>query len=90
MKFYLVKLLTNTAGQDGSSVDVYDSLEKAQVAYHNILASFHNAEDVLYAVVEILNENGDSQIKEIVDHRPEPEPEPEPETEPTRSSILPD
>lgn len=79
MKFYLVKLLTNTAGQDGSSVEVYDSLEKAQVAYHNILAAFHNAADVLYAVVEILNENGDSKTKEIVDHRPKPEPEPEPE-----------
>lgn len=90
MKYYLAKLLTNTAGQDGSTIDVYDSLEKAQVAYHNILAAYHNADDVLYAVVEILNEDGDSQIKEIVDHRPEPEPEPEPETEPTRSSILPD
>lgn len=82
MKFYLVKLLTNTEGQDASSVEVYDSLERAQVAYHNILAAFHNAEDVLYAVVEILNEYGDSQIKEIVDHRPEPEPEPEPEPTP--------
>lgn len=82
MKFYLVKLLTNTEGQDASSVEVYDSLERAQVAYHNILAAFHNAEDVLYAVVEILNGNGDSQIKEIVDHRPEPEPEPEPEPTP--------
>ena len=79
MKFYLVKLLTNTAGLDVSSIDVYDSLERAQVAYHNILAAFHNAADILYAVVEILNENGDSQIKEIVDHRPEPEPEPETE-----------
>ncbi|MBQ1574201.1 MAG: hypothetical protein IIZ78_24005 [Clostridiales bacterium] len=75
MKFYLVKLLTNTAGQDVPSVDVYGSLEQAQVAYHNILAAYHNAEDVLFAVVEILNEYGDSQIKEIVDHRP-PEPEP--------------
>ncbi len=83
MKYYLVKLLTNTAGQDGSSIAVYDSLEKAQVAYHNILAAYHNAEDVLYAVVEILNEIGDCQIKEIVDHRPEPEPpEPEPIPEP--------
>jgi len=90
MKFYLVKLLTNTAGQDGSNVAVYDSLVKAQVAYHQTLAAYHNADDVLYAVVEILDENGDSQIKEIVDHRPEPEPETEPETEPTRSSILPD
>lgn len=84
MKFYLVKLLTNTAGQDGSSVEVYDTLEGAQIAYHNNLAAFHNAKDVLYAVVEILNENGDSQIKEIVDHRPAPEPEPE------TSSIVPD
>lgn len=88
MKYYSVKLLTNTAGQDASSIAVYDSLVKAQVAYHQALAAYHNADDVLYAVVEILNENGDSQIKEIVDHRPEPEPEPE--TEPTRSSILPD
>ena len=90
MKFYLVKLLTNTAGQDGSSISVYPTLEKAQVAYHDTLKNYHNADDVLFAVVEILNENGDSQIKEIVDHRPEPEPETEPETEPTRSSILPD
>lgn len=90
MKYYLIKLLTNTAGDDGSTVSVFDSLEKAQVAYHQTLTAFHNADDVLYAVVEILDENGDSQIKEIVDHRPEPEPEPEPETEPTRSSILPD
>lgn len=84
MKYYLVKLLTNMAGQDGSSINVYDTLVKAQVAYHQILAAYHNADDVLYAVVEIFNEDGDSQIKEIVDHRPEPEPEPE------RSSILPD
>ena len=79
MKYYLIKLLTNASGQDGSSIAVYPTLEKAQVSYHSTLASFHNAADVLYAVVEILNETGDSQIKEIVDHRPEPEPEPEPE-----------
>ena len=90
MKFYLVKLLTNTQGQDAPSIAVYATLEKALVAYHNTLASFHNAADVLYAVVEILNENGTVENLEIVDHRPEPEPEPEPETEPTKSSILPD
>jgi hypothetical protein len=82
MKFYLVKLLTNIEEQDASSVAVYDSLEKAQVAYHQTLASFHNAEDVLYSVVEILKANGDSVIKEIVDHRPKPEPQPEPQPEP--------
>lgn len=84
MKFYLVKLLTNTAGQDGSSIAVYEDYEKAQIAYHNILSAYHNADDVLYAVVEILNSVGDSQIKEIVDHTPEPEPEPE------QSSIIPE
>ena len=77
MKYYLVKLLTNTAGQDAPSVAVYESLEQAQVAYHNALAAYHNAEDVLYAVVEILAENGNPVIKEIVDHTPEPTPEPE-------------
>lgn len=77
MKYYLVKLLTNTQGQDSSSIAVYDSLEKAQVAYHQTLASFHNADDVLYAVVEILNEIGTVEILEIVDHRPEPTPDEE-------------
>lgn len=79
MKFYLVKILTNTQEQDGSSIAVYGEKNAALVAYHQTLANFHNAEDVLYSVVEILNENGDSIIKEIVDHRPEPEPQPEPE-----------
>ena len=77
MKYYLVKLLTNTKGQDGSSLAKYDSLESALVDYHNTLAAFHNATDVLYAVVQILNEQGTSITLEIVDHRPEPEPQPE-------------
>ncbi len=82
MKFYLVKILTNAAGQDGTTIAMYDALSNAQVAYHNTLASFHNAEDVLYAVVEILDEYGNivggaNGYKEIVDHRPEPTPETE-------------
>lgn len=81
MKYYLVTLLTNTQEQDAPSIAVYPTLERAQVAYHNKLAAFHNADDVLYAVVEIVNEYGDSEIKEIVDHRPEPEP-PAPTPEP--------
>ena len=71
-KFYLVKYLTNEQGQDGSSVSVYDSLEKAQVAYHQTLAMYHNAPDVLYAIVKIEDgEFGNLQAREIVDHRPE-------------------
>lgn len=74
MKYYLVKLLTNTQGQDGSSLAVFNSLESAQVSYHQILATYHNASDVLYAVVEILDEYGRivGGYSEIVDHRPEP------------------
>lgn len=79
MKYYVLKLLTNTAGQDASSVAVYSDSEnksahdKAVVAYHQTLATYHNADDVLYAVVMILNEYGNVEIKEIVDHKPAPE-----------------
>lgn len=75
MKFYVEKLLTNTAEQYVPSVSVYDSESAARVAYHNILAAYHNAADVLYAVVLLQNEVGNCIDLEIVDHRPEPEPE---------------
>lgn len=74
MKYYVVKLLTNTAGQDAPSVDVYGTIEQAKVAYHNTLAAYINAQDVLYAVVMIVNEYGNVESKEIVDHKVEPEP----------------
>ena len=73
MKYYVVKLLTNTAGQDAPSVDVYGTIEQAKVAYHNALVAFINAEDVLYAVVMIVNEYGNVETKAIVDHKVEPE-----------------
>ena len=75
MKYYLVKLVTNTAGQDAPTIAVYPDKNAALVAYHNSLAAYHNAEDVYYAVVEIINEYGNCENKEIVDHRPAPEPE---------------
>ena len=84
MKYYVVKLLTNTAGQDASSVTDFtddknkSARDKALVSYHQTLAAFHNAEDVLYAIVKIENELGNCEIMEIVDHKPTPEPEPEP------------
>lgn len=80
-KYYVIKLLTNTAGQGAPSVTEFDTYDKAIVNYHQTLATFYNAADVLYAVVEIQNELGNTTIKEIVDHIPEPEPEPEPEEE---------
>ena len=75
MKYYVVKLLTNTAGQDGSSISVFDDHDAALVHYHQTLTAYHNADDVLYAVVEIQNEYGNPEIKEIVNHKPAPEPE---------------
>lgn len=73
MKFYVVKLLTNTQGQDGSTITVFDNHDKALIHYHQTLANYYNAEDVRYAVVMIVNEYGNTEIKEIVDHTPAPE-----------------
>ena len=42
---------------------------------------YHNADDVLYAVVQMVNEIGNVEIMEKVDHKPAPEPTPEPEDE---------
>lgn len=81
MKFYLIKLLTNDKGQDGSSIAVFDTYEKALVSYHQTLATYHSAQDVLHAVVQITNYVGNVMIMEIVDHTPEPTPEPEEVTE---------
>ena len=81
MKYYLIKLLTNTAGQDGSSISVFTEKDKALVSYHQTLATFHNAADVLFAVVQVVNENGNALIMETVDHRQTPEPETEAEAE---------
>lgn len=88
MKYYIVKLLTNTEGQDASSVTVFlddenkTARDKAIVSYHQTLANFHNASDVLHAIVQLVNEYGNCEIMERVDHRPTPEPEPEPVEEP--------
>lgn len=78
-RFYLVKQLTNTKGEDGSGIAVYtdDDPEVAKnnaiVAYHSTLAAFHNADDVLYAVVMIQDSYGNvlggpNKYKEVVDH----------------------
>ena len=83
MKHYLIKLLTNTQGQDGSSIAVFtdsenkSALDKAKVAYHQTLATFHNADDVLLATVKIMDAYGNDVIgmMETVDHRPAPSAE---------------
>lgn len=76
-KYYLIKELTNTQGQDGPSIEVYPTADNAIVAYHQTLAAYYNADDVLYAVVTIHDMYGRvyQDMSETVDHRPAPEPE---------------
>ncbi len=71
-KYYLVKLLTNDQGQDGSSLAVYNKLDNAIVAYHQTLAAYHNAQDVRFANVSIINAYGVtiSGYSETVEHIP--------------------
>ena len=73
--YYLIALITNTQEQHAQTVNPFENLDTAKVQYHQKLANFHNASDVLYAVVEILDEYGRvlQGFSEIVDHRPEPE-----------------
>ena len=72
-KYYLINELTNTEGQDGSSISVFDTLDSAIVSYHQTLAAYHNASDVLYANVQIHDMygrvvGGENGYKETVDH----------------------
>ena len=74
MKYNLIKLIRNTQDQYVASVDTYDALENAKVAYHQVLAAFHNADDVKIATVKIIDEFGHfvDGFEETVDHT-EPE-----------------
>ena len=83
-KYYLLKLVTNTQGQDADPVctiykdaDAKKALEKTVTAWHQQCAPLHNADDVLYAVVEVIDEYGRpvNDYVDRIDHRPTPEPE---------------
>lgn len=79
MKYYVLKLLTTDSGADGSKIEgVFDNEDSARTQYHSVCAALHNDKETLFrAVVSILNYNGDSIIKEIIDHLPAPEPQEE-------------
>ena len=84
MKYNVEKFITNTKGQYSASVAAtFDDFDKAKVNYHQSLAVLHNANDVLIAVVKIVDEYGNNmeRFREVVDHTPEPELEPTPEEE---------
>ena len=75
--YNVLKFIRNTQNQYVASVNTYSELDKAKVFYHQTLASFYNADDVLVASVKIENEFGYpvDGFMEIIDHTPEPEPE---------------
>ncbi len=79
MKYNVLTFVTNTQNQYAAAVNsTYDdNLKGAKVKYHQLLAAFENADDVLVASVRIVDEygNGLDGFDEIVDNRPEPEPE---------------
>jgi hypothetical protein len=74
MKYNVVELIRNTANAYVAKVAAtYDNLDGAAVKYHQDLAAFHNADDVLVATVKIEDEFGHevSGFFEVVDHREE-------------------
>lgn len=86
MRYNVLTFVTNTQNQYAAAVNsTYpDNLKGAKFKYHQLLANFQNASDVLVAAVKIVDEYGNplSGYDEIVDNTPEPEPEPEPQPEP--------
>ena len=75
-KFYVTRYLTNDKGQDGSGLSMFtgstedEARTQALVNFHQTCAAYHNASDVLYALVKIENYKGDFVDGEIIDHRP--------------------
>ena len=73
MKYSILSFITNTSNQYSASVvATYDNIDGAKVKYHQLLASLHNADDVLFASVKLVNEYGNKvgEYFEVVDHRP--------------------
>ncbi len=72
MLYSILKFVTNTAGEYSAIVvSTHDNISGAKVKYHQLLASLHNAPDVLFASVKLVNEYGNDVTGyfEMVDHR---------------------
>ena len=79
MKYNVLQFITNTAGEYLAKVSAtYDNLTSAKVNYFGVAQTLNNANDVLVAVVKIVDEYGnDTGYREVIDNTPEPETEPE-------------
>ena len=78
MKYNVEKYVTNIQGQYLATVDsTFEDVDSAKVKYHQTLAAYYNAADVLVGVVKIVDEYGNplDGFREVVNHTPEEEPE---------------
>lgn len=83
MKYNVLQFITNTREQYSARVSAtFDDLKAAKTNYFGAAQTLNNADDVLIAVIKIVDEFGnDIGYREVIDNTPEPEPEPEQEEE---------
>lgn len=80
MKYNVLSFITNTKNEYSAKVvATYDNLKGAKVKYHATAQTLNNANDVLVAVIKIVDEFGNDiqGYREVIDNTPEPEPDPE-------------
>ncbi|MBR2554794.1 MAG: hypothetical protein IKE94_08045 [Aeriscardovia sp.] len=77
MKYNVIKFVTNTKEEYQVQVtSTSETLKAAKNDYFQQCRILNNADDVLYAVIKILDEYGNETAwRETIDNRPEPEPE---------------
>lgn len=77
MKYNVIKFVTNTKEEYQVQVtSTSETLKAAKNDYFQQCRILNNADDVLYAVIKILDEYGNEAAwRETIDNRPEPEPE---------------
>lgn len=77
VKYNVIKFVTNTKEEyQVQVVSTSETLKAAKSEYFKECRNLNNADDVLYAVIKILDEYGNETAwREVIDNRPEPEPE---------------
>jgi len=80
MKYNVMTFITNTKNEYSAKVvATFDNFKGARVKYHATAQTLNNANDVLVAVIKIVDEFGNEiqGFREVIDNTPEPETEPE-------------
>ena len=76
--------LTSCVNGNYSVVSEHTELRQAIVAFHNTAAAYWNADDVITARLNLVDENMsvvEGRFTDWIDRTPEPEPEPVPPNE---------